>query len=77
MSSKTVYDKNGKEISPGDLVTIKIRGGHQEGRVEKIVHTEADAEKEDVKHPPKVIYVDQHGHRVNHNPGSLEDLDKD
>jgi hypothetical protein len=54
------------------------------------VTTEKDAEKEEVKNPPKVrlneffvlvvklmclnqvLFEDQHGHRVAHNPGTLE-----
>ncbi|KAJ0117545.1 hypothetical protein HZ326_31909, partial [Fusarium oxysporum f. sp. albedinis] len=50
----------------------RIRGGRHEGDVERIVTTAKDAEKEEVKNPPKVLFEDQHGHRVAHNPGTLE-----
>ncbi|KAL4771419.1 hypothetical protein BDW60DRAFT_208072 [Aspergillus nidulans var. acristatus] len=46
-------------------------------QIEKIVTDEAEAEQEDVKNPPKVIYNDQHGHRVAHNPGTLEKTQPD
>lgn len=48
-----------------------FRGGKREGEVENIVTTSEEAEKEGVKNPPKVLYTDQHGHRVAHNPGTL------
>ncbi|KAL4911601.1 hypothetical protein BDW74DRAFT_143255 [Aspergillus multicolor] len=72
MPSSKVQDKNGKEIKEGDYVFTRIRGGSHQGEVEKIVSDQAGAEQEDVKNPPKVIYSDQHGHRVAHNPGTLE-----
>jgi hypothetical protein len=49
-----VKDKTGKAISEGDHVFARSRGGRHEGDVEKIVTFEEEAEKEGVKHPPKV-----------------------
>ena len=49
-----VKDKNSESVEEGDHVSIKIRGGQREGDVEKVVTTEAQAKKEDVKNPPKV-----------------------
>ncbi|GAB1317898.1 Hypervirulence associated protein TUDOR domain-containing protein [Madurella fahalii] len=65
-------DKNGEPINEGDHVFARSRGGRHEGEVEKIVTTEEDAKQEGVKHPPKVLFTDQHGHHVQHNPGSLQ-----
>ncbi|RKU44527.1 hypothetical protein DL546_007027 [Coniochaeta pulveracea] len=70
-----IKDKNGEPINVGDNVFTKIRGGSHEGQVEKIVTTEEEAKEEGVKRPPKVLYTDQHGHAVNHNPGTLEHKD--
>ena len=47
-------DKNGEAISEGDHVFARSRGGRHEGDVEKIVTSKEEAEKEGVKHPPKV-----------------------
>ena len=52
--SGDIKDKDSEPIKEGDHVATKIRGGHREGDVEKIVTTEAQAKKEDVKNPPKV-----------------------
>ncbi|KAG4424243.1 hypothetical protein IFR04_002647 [Cadophora malorum] len=73
--SANVEDKKGNAIDEGDRVWTKIRGGKREGEVEGIVTTEEEAKKENVKNPPKVIFHDQHGHKVAHNPGTLENLD--
>jgi len=73
--SAQVEDKKGNVIEEGDTVFTKIRGGKREGEVEKIVTTQAEAKKENVKNPPKVVFHDQHGHKVAHNPGTLENLD--
>ncbi|KAM5529905.1 hypothetical protein BFJ63_vAg16088 [Fusarium oxysporum f. sp. narcissi] len=70
--ASNIEDKNTEPINKGDHVWTRIRGGRHEGDVEKIVTTEKDAEKEDVKNPPKVLFEDQHSHRVAHNPGTLE-----
>ncbi|KAK3313188.1 hypothetical protein B0H66DRAFT_387657 [Apodospora peruviana] len=68
-------DKNSEPINVGDHVYTRARGGRHEGDVERVVITEKEAEKEGVKHPPKVLFTDQHGHRVSHNPGTLEHQD--
>ncbi|KAK4032263.1 hypothetical protein C8A01DRAFT_41299 [Parachaetomium inaequale] len=65
-------DKQGEPINEGDHVFARSRGGRHEGEVEKIVTTKEEAEKEGVKHPPKVLFTDQHGHHVQHNPGTLQ-----
>jgi len=70
-----VEDKKGNAIDEGDRVFTKIRGGKREGEVEEIVTTQEEAAKENVKNPPKVVFHDQHGHKVAHNPGTLENLD--
>lgn len=49
-----VKDKNGEPIHVGDHVFARARGGSHEGDVEKIVTTKEEAEREGVKHPPKV-----------------------
>ncbi|KAK3998009.1 hypothetical protein QBC44DRAFT_314780 [Cladorrhinum sp. PSN332] len=67
-----IKDKNGEPIREGDHVFARSRGGRHEGDVENIVTTEEEAKEEDVKHPPKVLYTDQHGHHVSHNPGVIE-----
>ncbi|KAH8588034.1 hypothetical protein B0O99DRAFT_377612 [Bisporella sp. PMI_857] len=73
--STQVEDKKGNVIDKGDRVFLKIRGGKREGEVEEIVTTHEEAKKENVKNPPKVVFHDQHGHKVAHNPGTLENLD--
>ncbi|KAK1753188.1 hypothetical protein QBC47DRAFT_53842 [Echria macrotheca] len=75
MTGKDIVDKEGQPIHEGDTVWTPIRGGKHEGTVEKIVTTEAEAKKEGVKHPPKVLFTDQHGHHVSHNPGTLRHED--
>jgi hypothetical protein len=49
-----IKDKNGEPIKEGDHVFARARSGSHEGNVEKIVTTKEEAEKEGVKHPPKV-----------------------
>lgn len=49
-----VKDKNDEPINEGDHVFARSRGGRHEGEVEKIVTSKEEAEKEGVKHPPKV-----------------------
>jgi hypothetical protein len=41
-------------------------------QVETIVTTKEQAEEENVRNPPKVLFENQHGKRVAHNPGTLE-----
>ncbi|KAJ7920459.1 hypothetical protein B0H13DRAFT_1605393, partial [Mycena leptocephala] len=55
-----------------DEVWTKMRGGKREGTVDKIVRKESEAEEAGVKHPPKVLFTDQHGHDVAPNPGTLQ-----
>ncbi|KAL4919370.1 hypothetical protein BDW62DRAFT_199976 [Aspergillus aurantiobrunneus] len=76
MPTSKVQDKNGQDIEAGDYVFTRVRGGSHQGKVEKIVTGEAEAEQEDVRNAPKAIYNDQHGHRVAHNPGTLQKMDK-
>ncbi|PMD25890.1 hypothetical protein NA56DRAFT_564232 [Hyaloscypha hepaticicola] len=71
MSGK-VEDKKGNPIEVGDTVYTKIRGGKRVGEVDKVVMSETEAKREDVKNSPKVLFQDQHGHHVAHNPGTLE-----
>ncbi|KAL7957792.1 hypothetical protein V8C34DRAFT_284806, partial [Trichoderma compactum] len=70
-----VRDKEGKPIEEGDEVWTPIRGGKRQGEVENIVHTEEEAKSANVKHPPKVLFTDQHGHGVAHNPEALKHVD--
>ncbi|KAI1399754.1 hypothetical protein F4819DRAFT_488297 [Hypoxylon fuscum] len=49
-----------------------MRGGRHKGDVDQIVETEKEAKDVGVKNPPKVLFKDQHGHDVAHNPGTLE-----
>ncbi|GIJ91549.1 hypothetical protein Asppvi_010516 [Aspergillus pseudoviridinutans] len=72
MSSERVKDKKGETINEGDYVYTRYRGGSHEGEVEKIVRDQAEADEENVANPPKAIFTDQHGHRVAHNPSTLE-----
>ncbi|KAH9917258.1 uncharacterized protein B0H18DRAFT_1123711 [Fomitopsis serialis] len=73
--------KDGQPTEVGDIVYTKIRGGKREGEVEAIAQTQEEAERvseelgTSVKNPPKVVFSDQHGHRVAHNPGTLTHLD--
>ncbi|KAH8690156.1 hypothetical protein BGW36DRAFT_433110 [Talaromyces proteolyticus] len=71
MQKKNVKDKIGKPIHEQDYVFTRYRGGTHEGRVEKIVMSREEAEDEGVSNPPKVVYTDQHGHPVAHNPQTL------
>ncbi|EIE24523.1 hypothetical protein COCSUDRAFT_61953 [Coccomyxa subellipsoidea C-169] len=56
-----------KGIKPGDFVSTKYRGGTREGVVERIAKT-----PEEHPHPPKVIFTNQRGKEVAHNPSTLE-----
>ncbi|KAK7699802.1 hypothetical protein SLS64_011414 [Diaporthe eres] len=79
MSSKQedqVLSKQGEPIEEGDHVYTRIRGGRHEGDVEKTVITEGEAKQEGVKNPPKVLFTDQKGKPVVHNPGILDIVDK-
>lgn len=50
----SIQGKNGQPIKEGDKVWTKARGGKHEGVVDRVVTTEAKAEKSEVKNPPKV-----------------------
>ncbi|KAI5888204.1 uncharacterized protein SCHCODRAFT_02512770 [Schizophyllum commune H4-8] len=71
MSSSHVKDKHSEPIRVGDTVASKARGGRQYGEVTDIVTTKEEAEEAGAKNPPKVLYEDQHGHLVSHNPGTV------
>ncbi|KAL8719151.1 MAG: hypothetical protein Q9225_003813 [Loekoesia sp. 1 TL-2023] len=70
--TQQVEDKMGEPIKEGDEVWTKMRGGKHEGIVENIATSQEEAEEKGVKNPPKVLFTDQHGHNVAHNPGTLE-----
>ncbi|KAE9406086.1 hypothetical protein BT96DRAFT_972095 [Gymnopus androsaceus JB14] len=74
--SGEVSDKQGNPIDVGDEVVTKMRGGKRQGVAEDIVMSEEEAKEKGVKHPPKVLFTDQHGHHVAHNPEALTNLDK-
>ncbi|KAI9067728.1 hypothetical protein FKP32DRAFT_1619922 [Trametes sanguinea] len=80
---KGVKDEEGRIINIGDEVETKYRGGKRQGEVEAIFDNEQDVEKQGsdlgvkVVNPPKVIFQDQHGHRVSHNPGTLSHVDSE
>ncbi|OBT64690.1 hypothetical protein VE03_05842 [Pseudogymnoascus sp. 23342-1-I1] len=76
MSGK-VEDKSGAPIEEGDTVFTKIRGGKREGKADNIDLDEEDARKDQVKNPPKVLFKDQHGHNVAHNPETLQVVNKE
>jgi hypothetical protein len=82
MSKNTdIKDKEGEPIHVGDTVYTRIRGGGREGQVEviydksgKVVEGCDEGVRINVKNPPKVIFTDQHGRQVSHNPGTLMHL---
>ncbi|KAL2111722.1 hypothetical protein VUR80DRAFT_9443 [Thermomyces stellatus] len=71
-----IQDKDGRAIRRGDQVYTPIRGGKHEGMVDKIVTSENDAAEEGVKRPPKVLYTNQRGKAVAHNPATLQHVEK-
>ncbi|KAE8554498.1 hypothetical protein TMatcc_005964 [Talaromyces marneffei ATCC 18224] len=71
MSVERVKDRKDEDIQEGDHVWTRYRGGVREGDVQKIVMDEREARQEAVANPPKVIFIDQHGDRVAHNPTTL------
>ncbi|KAF9254565.1 hypothetical protein L218DRAFT_471880 [Marasmius fiardii PR-910] len=71
-NSNEVFSKQGEPIEVGDHVYTPFRGGRHEGDVEKIVRTAEEANEENVKNPPKVLFTDQNGKHVAHNPGTLD-----
>ncbi|CAG8629052.1 1856_t:CDS:2, partial [Diversispora eburnea] len=72
MSQKQFETLKEKDIQPGDYVSTRFRGGSRQGYVEEIVKNEEQAkEHPEVIRPPKVVFTDQHGHKVAHNPTTL------
>ncbi|OJJ42978.1 hypothetical protein ASPZODRAFT_75499 [Penicilliopsis zonata CBS 506.65] len=71
-----IRDKKGAPIQEGDYVYTRYRGGSHEGVVERVVVDNTTAAEEGVVNPPKVMYTDQHGHGVAHNPRTLKVQDK-
>ncbi|KAJ5799994.1 uncharacterized protein N7518_002062 [Penicillium psychrosexuale] len=53
MSVEEIQDKNGNDITEGDFVYTKYRGGSHEGKVEMIVKDQASAQQEGVASYPK------------------------
>ncbi|KAH7134027.1 hypothetical protein EDB81DRAFT_902793 [Dactylonectria macrodidyma] len=72
-----VKDKKSQTIHKGDEVWTPFRGGKRQGEVDRVVMNENEAKEADVKNPPKVLFADQHGHNVAHNPGTLENVSKE
>ncbi|KAH7117204.1 hypothetical protein B0J13DRAFT_514143 [Dactylonectria estremocensis] len=66
-----VKDKKSRTIHEGDEVWTPFRGGKRQGEVDRVVMTDTEAKEADVKNPPKVLFTDQHGHDVAHNPSTL------
>ncbi|TCD60336.1 hypothetical protein EIP91_010345, partial [Steccherinum ochraceum] len=78
--SKQVESKDGQPIEAGDTVFTKIRGGKREGKVEHVIADEEDLKEAGgvgvrIVNPPKVVFTDQHGHKVAHNPGTLTHME--
>ncbi|KAI9771225.1 MAG: hypothetical protein M1839_002846 [Geoglossum umbratile] len=71
MPQEQVKDKKGNRIEVGDKVFTKFRGGKREGEVKEIVTTKEEADE------MHVLFEDQHGHHVAHNPQTLDDLSKE
>ncbi|CAG8537008.1 9958_t:CDS:2 [Paraglomus occultum] len=69
--SKETRTLEEKDIQPGDYVGTNFRGGTRQGYVERIATTKEEDQKPKVVRPPKVIFKDQHGHVVAHNPSTL------
>ncbi|KAI0750200.1 hypothetical protein C8Q80DRAFT_1269946 [Daedaleopsis nitida] len=79
-----IHDKQGEPIEVGDVVETSFRGGKRQGKVEAVLENEADVKEQGpeldgvtVKNPPKVVFSDQHGHRVSHNPGTLSHVESE
>ncbi|KAI0069804.1 hypothetical protein K474DRAFT_1777144 [Panus rudis PR-1116 ss-1] len=80
--SPNVKSKEGEPIEVGDNVSTRFRGGKREGEVEAVITSQKDLEETgdiglSVKNPPKVVFSDQHGHKVAHNPGTLSKSGED
>ncbi|OSC96946.1 hypothetical protein PYCCODRAFT_1462171 [Trametes coccinea BRFM310] len=80
---KSIKDEEDHAIAVGDQVETKYRGGKRRGEVEAVLGNEHDVEKQGpdlgvkVMNPPKVVFRDQHGHRVSHNPGTLSHVEQE
>ncbi|KFY20697.1 hypothetical protein V491_03509 [Pseudogymnoascus sp. VKM F-3775] len=70
--SDRVEDRAGTPIEEGDTVFTKFRGGKREGEVSvpQLYTAHCMATK------TQVLFKDQHGHDVAHNPETLEVMDK-
>ncbi|KAG8410623.1 hypothetical protein J3459_017044 [Metarhizium acridum] len=68
---RDLKDKASKAIREGDQVWTPVRGGKHQGPVGGVVRTEEEAQETGTKNPPKVLFTDQHGHKVAHNPETL------
>ncbi|CAG8602414.1 7751_t:CDS:2 [Cetraspora pellucida] len=66
MASKEFSALEEKDIQQGDYVSTPFRGGTRQGHVKKIIKT-----NEEAKEDPIVVFDDQHGHEVAHNPSTL------
>ncbi|KAF0485255.1 hypothetical protein F8M41_022844 [Gigaspora margarita] len=72
MASKEFSALEQKDIQPGDYVSTPFRGGSRQGYVKEIVKSKEEAMKNPtVTRPPKIVFDDQHGHEVAHNPSTL------
>ncbi|KZP22343.1 hypothetical protein FIBSPDRAFT_859646 [Athelia psychrophila] len=83
-SGSNIIDKDGVPIHAGDQVYTKFRGDKREGQVEalydksgEVIEGSAKGVHINVKNPPKVVFHDQHGHQVAHNPQTLTHPDKE
>ncbi|KAI0711838.1 hypothetical protein C8T65DRAFT_182799 [Cerioporus squamosus] len=78
---KGIKDEEGRVIEVNDVVETKYRGGKRQGRVEAVLENERDVREQapdlgvKVTNPPKVVFQDQHGHRVAHNPQTLSHVE--
>ncbi|KAH7105074.1 hypothetical protein BKA62DRAFT_435746 [Auriculariales sp. MPI-PUGE-AT-0066] len=77
--TSSVTDKEGCDINVGDHVFTPFRGGTREGDVQAIytdsttkpADGDAGEVTVDVKNPPKVVFTNQRGKQVSHNPQAL------
>ncbi|KIJ51228.1 hypothetical protein M422DRAFT_142039, partial [Sphaerobolus stellatus SS14] len=64
-------DKEGIPIHLGDYVKARFREGNVCSISDKERITKSDLICPTVKHPPKVIFTDQRGNQVSHNPSAI------
>ncbi|CAL1715866.1 unnamed protein product [Somion occarium] len=74
--ANVIQSKEGEPIEVGDTVSTRFRGGQRSGEVEAVIKDQKGLENAgdldvNVKNPPKILFTDQHGHKVAHNPGTL------